>query len=123
MEVYDGSREFDELYAFATSPNLKVSCSPKHLDECTEEQKTKLEEIMAMSIDDLKAALKTVEGTAQEMEAEFDDSTDVLEREYMEMQAESDSKKEKAMSESNYRFLKAVKTMRNKNAADGHDEL
>lgn len=78
---------------------------------------------MAMSIDDLKAALKTVEGTAQEMEAEFDDSTDVLEREYMEMQAESDSKKEKAMSESNYRFLKAVKTMRNKNAADGHDEL
>lgn len=123
LEIYSGSNEFEELYVFATSPNLKASCSPKHLDECTEEEKVKLEEILAMTIDELKAAVKALNSKFEEMEAKFDASTDVLEQEYMMMTEEKEIKEKMAMNESNYKLIKSIMKMRNATASAGKDEL
>ena len=122
LETYDGSREFEEMYSFATSGGLKASCSPKNLDLCDDEQKEKLEKLMAMSIEDLKTAVKEIDAKVEQMETDFDSSTDVLEEEYMGMMEKSKTKKDEAKKSSNYDVLKGVKAVKDQGKND-KDEL
>ncbi len=121
LESYEGSREFDEMYSFALT-SLKAVCSPKNLDECTDEQKTKLEDIIAMSLEDLEKSIAEFDEKFEELEDHFESSTEVLEEEYNEMVEVNKNKKNSAKDESNYNILKSIQTLREmKNG--GNDEL
>jgi len=120
LESYEGSREFDEMYSFATTA-LKASCSPKNIDNCSDEEKEILEKIMAMSIEELEADVNAFDEMMEKSEEEFDESTEVLEQEYMAMMEASKKTKAEAKAASNYDLLKSIQAM--KAAEGGHDEL
>lgn len=122
LESYEGSREFDELYVFATSGGLKASCSPRNLELCDDKEKTKLEALMDMSIEELKKLIDDVDERVNAMESEFDQSTDVLEEEYREMMEMSEAKQNKAKKEAHYHILKEVEAQKQQ-AANDRDEL
>ena len=119
LETYEGSREFDELYVFATS-HLKATCSPKNIDMCNGEEKAQLEELMKMPIEELEADVKSIDDAGDQMETDFDESTDGLEDEYMAMLEENKKAKDEAKASANYDVLKAVLSLKK---ASGNDEL
>merc|ERR1719301_369484 len=54
LEDYQGGRDYEALKKFAKE-NLKPMCSPANLDLCDDEKKAKIQELQAMSPEDLKA--------------------------------------------------------------------
>lgn len=121
LDSYDGAREYDEMYSFATT-GLKASCSPKNIDSCSDEEKETLEKILAMSIEDLEADIQAYDDVMEKEEEEFESSTEVLEEEYMAMMEESNKAKSEAKAASNYDILKSVQALKS-SAASGNDEL
>ncbi len=122
LESYDGSREFDELYVFATSGNLKASCSPKNIHLCDDEEKAKMEELIAMSIEDLKNAVKEIDDKMAKAEDDFDASTEVLEEEYMKMTEMNKKVKDEVKEAHHYNILKGVQSLKAQ-AVNDKDEL
>jgi thiol-disulfide isomerase/thioredoxin len=120
LEDYSGSREFDEMYSFATT-GLKANCSPNNIESCSEEEKEVLEGLLAMSVAELKEAVAEVEKKTEKAEEEFDASTDFLEEEYMGMMAKAKELKDAAKKAAKYDLLKAVQAL--KKEGEGHDEL
>lgn len=121
LESYEGSREFDEMYSFATT-GLKVSCSPKNVDLCEEEEKAELEKLLALSYEELLAMVQEFDKKMKDFETSFDDSTESLEEEYMKMVQENQIAKEEAKAGSNYALLKSVQSLR-EFAGSPNDEL
>lgn len=109
------------MYSFAMT-SLKAVCSPKNLDECTDEQKAKLEDIMAISLEDLEKSIEEFDEKMEQFEDEFESSTEVLEEEYNEMVEVNKNKKNSAKDESNYNILKSIEALRELNSG-GNDEL
>merc|ERR1719252_18423 len=52
LEDYQGGRDYDALKSFADE-NLKPVCGPSNLDLCDDEKKKEIEELMALSAEDL----------------------------------------------------------------------
>ncbi len=109
------------MYSFATT-GLKASCSPKNIDSCSDEEKVKLDAIIAMSIEDLQAAVDEFDEIVEKAEEEFDESTEVLEEEYIGMMEASKTKKAEAKAASNYDLLKMVQSIKAQQGS-GNDEL
>merc|ERR1719486_947364 len=57
LEDYKGGRDFASLKKFAEE-NLGPQCGPANLDLCDDEQKKAIEEIQALSADELDAKIK-----------------------------------------------------------------
>ena len=56
LEDYQGGRDFDSLKKFADE-NLKPMCSPSNIDLCDDEKKAQIEELQALSADELQAKI------------------------------------------------------------------
>jgi protein disulfide-isomerase-like protein len=119
LENYDGPRELDALYEFATT-QIVPGCSPKNIDLCDADQKAMLEKLFAMSIEELEKAISDFDTMKADMEGAFDASTDSLEQEYMEMMEVNKEAKKEAKAASNYEILKSVMLMK---MGEGNDEL
>lgn len=89
LEKYEGGRDFDTLKAFADA-NLKPMCSPANIDLCDDDQKAAIEELMAMSMDDLKAEIKKGDQGIENAEKTFKDELSKLQARYQELMAEKD---------------------------------
>merc|ERR1712217_313825 len=61
LEDYEGGRELKDLKKFAEE-NLKPLCSPANIDLCDEEKKKQIQDLQAMSSDDLDAKIEELEG-------------------------------------------------------------
>ena len=116
LEVYEGSREFEEMYSFATT-SLQVACSPKHLDACNDDDKAVLEEMLKMSYEDLKKVIDDFDAKVNQMEETFDNDTEGLEAEYMEMMKVNKVTKPTGY----YGIIKSIQAMRQQGS--GNDEL
>jgi len=120
MDTYEGGREYDELSKFAKT-GLKPACSHANTELCSEEQKTKIDEFMTMSLDDLKGIIAKIDADLEAEEEVFDGSTDVLEEEYESISSSAEASKKKAKNAANYNTLKAIQAARL--AGAGNDEL
>lgn len=124
MEDYDGSREFDEMYSFATSGVLRASCSPKNTDLCSDEQKASIEEFKNMKMGELLAKISSIEKEVEDKESKFEEVSDGLEEEYNAMMEKNKETKTNAKKAASYDILKAVQTVKaEKEAESGKDEL
>merc|ERR1719507_2750481 len=59
LEDYNGGRSYKDLETFASG--LKPLCSPMNLDLCSDDEKSKIEELQALSSSDLDAKIKEEE--------------------------------------------------------------
>jgi len=123
LEKYEGGRDLKSLKKFAK--NLKPLCSPAKLDLCDDDQKAKIEEIMAMSDEDLASAIEEKEQLLEDAEETFKSEVAKLQAKYESLQKE----KEEALAEvtdSGLGLLKSVAAHKKRAGsaeAKGHDEL
>lgn len=107
LDVYPGSREYDDLLKFA-SENMKPNCSPHNIEMCDAEQKADIEKYMVMSLEDLEAEIQSIEDMLDDLDDSFEDTTLFLEDEYVKIQGEAERKKSEAKKGGDYSILKAV---------------
>jgi hypothetical protein len=89
LEDYKGGRKFDDLKKFAEE-NLGPQCGPANLDLCTDEKKEAIAKFMAMSMEELKAAIQEKTGTLEKLETDFKAFVDGLQSQYKEASEKKD---------------------------------
>jgi hypothetical protein len=81
LEDYQGGRDYDALKKFADE-NLKPVCGPSNLDLCDDEKKKEIEELMALSAEDLEGKITEGEGKIEAAEKLFKDELEKLQKNY-----------------------------------------
>merc|ERR1719379_373682 len=89
LEDYQGGRDYDSLVKFANE--LKPVCSPANLDLCEDDDRAKIEELMAMSADDLNAAIEEKEQIIKDAEQTFEDELEKLQNKYKQISEDKDN--------------------------------
>ena len=87
LEDYQGGRDYAALEKFANE--LKPSCSPTNYDLCDDDQKKKIDELKALSAEDLDKKIKAEEKKIEDAESTFKSDVEKLQKQYQEL---SDSK-------------------------------
>jgi hypothetical protein len=106
LEDYEGGRDFDSLKKFAEE-NLKPVCSPSNIDLCEPDKKKQIEDLMAMSADDLAAKIAEKEKEQKDAEAHFEAEVKKLQETYEGLSKTKDETI-KAVKESGLGLMKAV---------------
>ncbi len=91
LDDYQGGRSFDDLSSFAKT-NLKPICSPSKLELCDDDKKKEIEELMAMSDDDIKTKIAAEEKKLDDAEEEFKNEVQKLQEKYQSLMEEKDAK-------------------------------
>lgn len=112
LEDYEGGRDFEALKAFADE-NLKASCSPSNIDLCDADKKKEIEDIEALSADDLASKIDAKETELKDAEADFEAAVEKLQAEYEELSKGKDAKVA-AVKASGLSVMKAVRAKRAK---------
>jgi len=108
LEDYQGGRDFDALAKFAEE-NLKPVCSPANLDLCDDDKKAQIEGFMAMSAEDLDAAIAEKEAGIKEANGKFDEELKALQANYEKLVEEKDTAVAE-IKKSGLGLMKAVKS-------------
>jgi len=116
LEDYQGGRDFDALKKFADD-NLKPMCSPANLDLCDDDKKKTIEDLTALSEDDLDAKITEKEKEQEAAEQTFKDEVQKLQEKYQSLMKEKDDAIA-AVKESGLGLMKAVKAHKAKVAKD-----
>lgn len=119
LEDYQSGRSYEDMAKFATE-NLKPMCSVKNIDLCDAEKKAQIEKYMAMSDDDLSAAVKTEEEKLTQAEEDFKEAVSKLQAEYQKLSEDKDAAIA-AVKDSGLGLMKAV--LSSKKSSDKKDEL
>jgi hypothetical protein len=117
LKDYAGKRDFASLKKFASE--LKPSCSPFHLESCSEDQASLIKEIQDMSSADLDSAIKKKKGEIKMAEEIFAYTQRKLQ---MMLKAISMDKNHniETVKKSGLQYMQAVKSARD---AESRDEL
>jgi len=118
LEDYQGGRDFASLKKFADE--LKPLCSPSNMDLCEPDQKAKIEELMALSAEDLDAQIKAGDDKIKAAEETFNTELEKLQAAYKGLQADKEAA-EAEVKASGLGMLKAVAAA--KKAAPKKEEL
>jgi hypothetical protein len=118
LEDYQGGRDFDALKKFAEE-NLKPMCSPANLDLCDDDKKAEIEKFIAMSGDDLDAAIKEKEKENEDAESEFKTFVEGLQKQY----EDAMKKKDDAIAAVKASGLGLMKAVKANAGAEKKDEL
>jgi len=110
LEDYEGGRDLKALQTFAKE-NLGPTCSPANLDLCDDDKKTQINEFMAMSVDDLKAAIKEKDDEMAKAESDLEKLLKSLQAQYEEGTKKKDDTK-KSIKESGLGLMKSVSAHR-----------
>jgi len=124
LEDYQGGRDFDALKKFANE-NLKPLCSPANLDICDDDQKEKINELLAMSMEDLDAKISEGDKRISDAESTFQTELEKLQNKYQELMKTKDETIASVKS-SGLGLLKSVRAYRKANpdaAAEEKEEL
>jgi len=119
LDDYNGPREYEELAAFAKE-NLKPICSPSAIENCDDEKKKKIDELNAMSLEDLIAATTSVEEKMMQTEQELETAIEGLQSQYEQLMADFDKHMKGIRDESSYGLIRAVLATKED---EGHSEL
>jgi len=120
LEDYQGGRDFKDLKKFADE-NLKPICGPENMDVCDEEQKKELEELLAMSEEDLQAKVDEGEKKIKDAEETFQTKLEELQNTYQEIMKTKDDTIAEVKS-SGLGMYKSVAAFKKKSAGDADDK-
>jgi hypothetical protein len=111
LEDYNGGRDFDELKKF--TEGLKPSCSPANIALCDDAKKKEIEDLQALSADDLEAKISEKEKEQEKAEETFKAEVEKLQAAYEKLSKEKDEAI-KAVKESGLGLMKAVRAANKK---------
>jgi gas vesicle protein len=116
LEDYQGGRSFDDLKKFADE-NLKPSCGPSNLDLCDDDKKKEIEELMALSDDEIEKKISEGEDKLKEADTTFEGEVKKLQEKYESLMKEKDEAIA-AVKSSGLGLLKSVSAAKAKAAKD-----
>jgi len=119
LEDYKGGRDFDALKKFADE-NLKPMCSPTNLELCDDDKKKQIEDLMALSAEDLDAKIAEGDKQVEEAEEHFKTEVEKLQAAYQKLMSDKDETIEN-VKDSGLGLMKAVLAAKQK--AEDKDEL
>lgn len=105
LEDYKGARDLDSLKKHAE--NIKMSCSPKHKDNCDEGELEQLNDLMQKSKSELVDLVAEQEGVITTVEEEFKTAVSSLQETYTNLLKTKDEKIAQ-VNQSGLRLMKAV---------------
>jgi len=114
LQDYKGGRTLKDLQKFA-SENLKPVCSPANIDLCDADKKKQIEELQALSADELDAKIKAEEKKQKDAEKTFEEEVDKLQKKYQSLQKEKEETLD-AIKASGLGLMKSVKAAAAKKA-------
>jgi len=120
LEDYKGGRTYDELLEFA-SENLGPTCGPGNMDLCDDEQKKKIESIMALGLEKIEEQVEKMDGEIKGAEEFFETEVKKLQERYETLSKEKDDAI-KAAKDKDLGLMKTVRAHMQATKA-GHDEL
>jgi len=120
LEDYKGGRDYDDLLKFAKE-NLGPSCGPDNMHLCDAEQKSKIEEIMALGLETLEADIKEIDDSIKAAEDNFEAEVKKLQETYEQLMKDKDDAVETAKSK-DLGLKKTVRAHLQSEVAE-HDEL
>jgi len=106
LEDYEGGRDAAALTKFAKE-SLGPACGPATLDLCDDDKKAQVKEFMAMSVEDLKAAINEKDDASSKADKDMEELTKSLQSQYEEGTKKKDAKKAE-IKESGLGLMKAV---------------
>jgi len=106
LQDYKGGRSLKDLQKFA-SENLGPTCGPNNLDLCDAEKKKQIEELQALSADELATKIKAEEQKQKDAEKTFETEVDKLQKRYKELSEEKEATLE-AIKASGLGLMKSV---------------
>lgn len=111
LQDYQGGRDLKSLQEHAKT-KLGPQCGPKNMDLCDADQKAKIEEVMAMSDDDIAKAIAKGEKDMADAEKTFKSEVEKLQKKYEQLSKEKDDTIEnvKKSGLSVYKQVKAFKS-------------
>jgi len=115
LDDYSGGRDFAALKKFAE--DLKPLCSPSNMDLCDDEQKAKLEELMALSDEDIAAKIAEGEKKMEDAETTFSTELEKLQDAYKKLQEDKEATIE-SVKKSGLGMLKAVQAAKKSKAKE-----
>jgi len=120
LEKYDGGRDYDELVKFAKE-NLGPICGPNNMDLCDDEQKAKIELLIAKGLEQLTIEIEELDAIIKTAEDTFNAEVQKLQGRYKDIEKE----KEDAIAAAKDKDLGLLKTVRGslQTKAAEHDEL
>lgn len=118
LQDYQGGRSLDDLRKFAEE-NLKPQCSVANIDLCDAEKKAQIEKYLAMSEEDLKAAVAAEETKLEEAETNFKKEVEKLQATYTSLS----EAKDKTIADVKASGLGLMKSVLNAPKKTGSDEL
>ena len=89
LESYEGGRDLDALESFAKE-SLGPTCGPANIDLCDAAKKAQIEKYLAMSHDDLKAAVAAETKKMDDAEENFKAEVQKLQDTYQKLSEEKD---------------------------------
>merc|ERR1711869_123121 len=89
LQDYKGGRTLKDLQKFAAE-NLKPVCSPANIDLCDADKKKQIEELQALSADELDAKIKAEEKKQKDAEKTFEEEVDKLQKKYQSLQKDKE---------------------------------
>eukprot|EP00415_Alexandrium_ostenfeldii_P001408 UN1408 len=92
LQDYEGSRDFDDLKAFASG--LGPLCNVENLDLCDDEKKKQIQEYQKLSSEAREAKIQEMQGGIEKLESDFKEFVEGLQKSY----EEESSKKDKAVA-------------------------
>jgi len=120
LEDYKGGRDYDDLLTFAQE-NLGPTCGPDNMDLCNDEEKAKIEEIMAKGLETLNAEIKEIDDIIKNAEDNFEKEVKKLQETYEQLA----KIREEIVAGAKDKDLGLLKTVRAhlQSTAGKHDEL
>jgi len=120
LEDYEGGRDYDELHTFAKE-NLGPTCGPSNMDLCDDEQKAKIEKLMAKGLEQLNSEIEELDATIKSAEEHFKAEVEKLQETYERIEKE----KEDTIAAAKDQDLGLMKTVRVSLEAEAgeHEEL
>jgi len=116
LEDYQGGRSYDDLKKFADE-NLKPRCGPTNLDLCDDDKKKEIEDLMALSDEDIDKKVEEGEKKIQDAEENFEAEVKKLQEKYEKLMAEKDETIAE-VKKSGLGLMKSVKAAKAKQSKD-----
>lgn len=120
LEDYKGGRDYDDLLEFAKE-NLGPTCGPGNMGLCDDEQKAKIEAIMAKGLDTLESEINALDESIKSAEDNFETEVKKLQETYEKLMEDKEAAV-KAAKDQDLGLLKTVRAHLQSTAAE-HDEL
>lgn len=117
LEDYQGGRDYAALKAFADE-NLKPMCGPMNIDLCDDAKKAEINTFLAMSPDDLAAAISKEEEKLTAADELFKTEVGKLQAKYEQLMKDKDET-EASVKDAGLGLMRACKAAQ----AKGSDEL